>query len=179
MPVSTIWTVGHSTRSLAELVELLKQNRIGLLVDVRTAPGSRRLPHFSRAALAAGLPPLGVAYEHLPALGGLRRPTGSDENAGWRNASFRAYADHMQTPEFEAGLAALLERAASRRTAIMCAEAVPWRCHRSLISDALVARGHHVCHITGRGEPREHELTSFARVEGSRVTYPPADTLPL
>lgn len=159
-------------------MELLRRNRIERLLDVRTAPGSRRLPHFARASLEARLPERAIAYEHLPALGGLRNATARTANAAWRNASFRAYADHMQTPEFEAGLALLLERAGGQRVAIMCAEAVPWRCHRSLISDALTARGHTVLHITGPAEPKPHSLTPFARVEGGRVTYPPADTLP-
>ena len=148
-------------------------------MDVRTAPGSRRLPHFVKAALEAELPARRIAYRHLPELGGLRKPTGSDLNAGWRNASFRAYADYMQTPAFELGLEQLLDLAAARRTAVMCAEAVPWRCHRSLISDALVPRGHSVWHITGGGRPSPHSLTPFARVEGTRITYPPADKLPL
>ena len=174
-----IWTIGHSTRSLDELVELLERNRIQLLADVRTVPGSRRLPHFAKASLEHELPQRGIAYRHLRELGGLRKATGGETNAGWRNASFRAYADHLQTPEFEAGLADLLQLAGRQRVAIMCAEAVPWRCHRSLISDVLIARGHTVWHITGAGAPKRHELTPFARVDGARVTYPPADTLPL
>jgi uncharacterized protein (DUF488 family) len=174
-----LWSIGHSTRSLEEFVRLLQANRIELLIDVRTAPGSRRLPHFRKAELEAELPARGVGYRHLPELGGLRKPAASEANAGWRNASFRAYADHMQTPEFEAGLEALLRLAAGRRAAIMCAEAVPWRCHRSLISDALVVRGARVWHITGSGRPRAHSLTPFARAAGTEITYPPADTLPM
>ena len=174
-----LWTVGHSTRSLDELVDLLKKNAIELLVDVRTVPGSRRLPHFAKAVLQEEVRRRGVAYLHLPELGGLRKPTGSDENAGWRNASFRAYADYMQTPAFEGALKHLLDLAVARRTAVMCAEAVPWRCHRSLIADALTVRGAQVRHIIGAGPPAAHSLTPFARVAGTRITYPPADTLPL
>jgi uncharacterized protein (DUF488 family) len=120
-----------------------------------------------------------VQYAHLPALGGLRKPTGSAENAGWRNASFRAYADYMQTPAFNEGLDALVRLAETKPTAIMCAEAVPWRCHRSLISDALTVRGHAVRHIIGGAAPQLHSPTPFARVDGTKVTYPSADTLPL
>lgn len=174
-----VWTIGHSTRSLAELVDLLERNQIQLLADVRTAPGSRRLPHFAKASLEHELPRRGIAYRHLPELGGLRKATGEPTNAAWRNSSFRAYADHLQSAEFESGLAELLKLAGRQRVAIMCAEAVPWRCHRSLISDVLTARGHQVWHVTGAGRPSRHELTPFAHVEGDRVTYPPADTLPL
>lgn len=172
-----LWTVGHSTRSMEELVALLDKQDIRRLADVRTVPGSRRMPHFARAALAAELPRHGIAYEHLPELGGLRKPTGSVANAAWRNPSFRAYADHMQTEEFARGLERLLGLAARERVAIMCAEAVPWRCHRSLIADALTARGVTVLHITGAGAPARHTLTAFAQVDGERVTYPPPPTL--
>jgi uncharacterized protein (DUF488 family) len=173
----TIYTIGHSTRSLEELVALLEKNSVALLADVRTAPGSRRLPHFGKAVLERELPARGIAYVHLPDLGGLRKPRAGSVNAGWRNLSFRGYADYMQTEEFRAALDALVRSAADQRTALMCAEAVPWRCHRSLISDALVVKGFEVLHITGPGRPQPHSLTSFAQVEDGRLTYP--DTLAL
>jgi uncharacterized protein (DUF488 family) len=174
----SLFTVGHSTRTLAELVDLLREHGVTLLVDVRTVPGSRRMPHFRKAALAAELPGLGLEYAHLPELGGLRRPRPDSLNAGWRNDSFRGFADYMGTPDFEAGLDRLLDLAGDRETAVMCAEAVPWRCHRSLISDALLARGVAVRHILGPGPARPHTTTPFARVEGSRVTYPAATQEP-
>ena len=164
--------MGHSTRSLDELVALLREHEITLLADVRTVPGSRRMPHFARAALAAEVPGLGIEYVHLPELGGLRRPRPDSPNTGWRNESFRGYADHMATAEFRAGLARLLELGRDRHVAIMCAEAVPWRCHRSLVADALLVRGFEARHITGHGAARPHTLTPFARVEGDRITYP-------
>jgi uncharacterized protein (DUF488 family) len=167
-----LFTVGHSTRSLEELVALLREHDVGLLADVRTAPGSRRLPHFSRAALAEDLPRLGVRYVHLPELGGLRRPRPDSPNAGWRNDSFRGFADHMATDGFRSGIDRLIELAASGNTAVMCAEAVPWRCHRSLIADALLVRGIEVSHVIGRGSARPHQLTQFAHVEDGRITYP-------
>lgn len=137
------------------------------------------MPHFSKAALEIDLPAAGIAYLHMPELGGLRRPRPGSVNGGWRNEGFRGYADYMQQPEFWAALERLRELASARRTAIMCAEAVPWRCHRSLISDALTALGDEVRHITGRGRPSIHRLTPFAMVVGGRITYPPPDTLPL
>jgi uncharacterized protein (DUF488 family) len=147
----TIWTIGHSTRSLDELIELLLRNEIELLADVRTAPGSRRLPHFGKSVLEVELPRHGIVYVHLPALGGLRKPRPDSVNSGWRNASFRGYADYMQTREFALALEDLMRLARERRTCVMCAEAVPWRCHRSLIADALTARGVEVLHIIGPG----------------------------
>jgi uncharacterized protein (DUF488 family) len=173
----TVYTIGHSTRSLEELAGLLEQNSIALLADVRTVPGSRRLPHFGKAVLERELPERGIAYVHLPELGGLRKPRPGSVNAGWRNASFRGYADYMQTQEFVAALDSLMRTAAERRTAVMCAEAVPWRCHRSLLADALTVRGVQVLHITGAGRPQAHSLTPFAQVEDGRLTYP--DTLAL
>jgi uncharacterized protein (DUF488 family) len=152
---------------------------VQLLVDVRSAPGSRRMPHFAKGALAISMPSAGIAYLHMPELGGHRRPRRDSVNGAWRNDGFRGYADYMQQPEFWAALERLRELARERRTAIMCAEAVPWRCHRSLISDALTAAGVDVGHITGTGEPSPHRMTPFARVEGGRITYPPPDTLPL
>jgi uncharacterized protein (DUF488 family) len=150
-----------------------------VLVDVRTLPASRRMPHFAKAALERSLPLHGIAYRHMPELGGLRKPGPDSINTGWRNVSFRGYADYMQTQEFWAAIDRLIELGKQRRVAIMCAEAVPWRCHRSLIADALRVRGVDVKHITGPGEPSAHRLTPFARVEGGRITYPAPDTLAL
>lgn len=173
-----LFTIGHSTRSLNELAGLLHGHGVTLVVDVRTAPGSRRLPHFSRAALAGELPAHGIGYLHLPELGGLRRPRHDSPNAGWRNASFRGYADHMATEEWRAGLERLLALSEGRDVAFMCAEAVPWRCHRSLIADALLARGVEVRHVLGSGRAQRHEMTRFARVDGERVWYPAGPDAP-
>ena len=149
------------------------------LADIRTIPRSRANPQFEGAALARSLAGAGIAYVHVPALGGLRHARkGSEENAAWRNASFRGYADHMQTPEFEDGLRQLRELARRGPVAVMCAEAVPWRCHRALLADALLARGVVVQHVVGRGRTRPHRLTPFARIEGRRVTYPPEPDAP-
>ena len=164
---------------MEELIALLDRNEVKLLVDIRTAPGSRRMPHFAKAAMELSLPAAGIAYLHMPELGGLRKPLRESLNTGWRNDGFRGYADYMQTADFWAALRRLEEMAAQRRTAIMCAEAVPWRCHRSLVSDALTASGVDVRHITGAGEPSVHRITPFAVVEEGRVTYPPPYTLAL
>jgi uncharacterized protein (DUF488 family) len=173
-----VLAIGHSTRPLDELVELLRACEVATLADVRTIPRSRRNPQFETTALARSLPAQGIAYAHLARLGGLRRARKDSSNGGWHNASFRGYADYMQTCEFEEGLVEL--RALARRgpVAVMCAEAVPWRCHRSLIADALYARGVVVEHIVGRGKTRPHRLTPFAVVAGRSVTYPPADGEP-
>jgi uncharacterized protein (DUF488 family) len=174
-----VFTVGHSTRTLEELVGMLNEHGVEVLADVRTAPGSRRLPHFSRPALAALLPRRGLDYVHLPELGGFRRPRPDSPNDGWRNRSFRGYADYMATAEWRQGLARLTALAAERTLAAMCAEALPWRCHRSLIADALLTRGVAVTHLIGPGEARPHQLTPFASVNGDRITYPAPDRLPL
>lgn len=171
-PAPTVLTVGHSTRSLEELRALLGAHGVELLVDVRTVPRSRRHPQFDRDALPGPLGAAGIGYEHVKALGGLRRSRPNSVNTAWQNASFRGYADHMQTEEFEAGLARLLEIARHARTAVMCAEAVPWRCHRSLLADALVARGTAVEHILAMTRCEPHRLTPWARVDGARVIYP-------
>jgi uncharacterized protein (DUF488 family) len=168
----TIHTIGHSTRSLDEVIDLLQNAGITRLGDVRTRPGSRRMPHFDREVLQRVLPEHGIEYHHLKDLGGLRKPRPDSENLAWRNESFRGYADYMQTDQWRAALDALIELAAHRPTAIMCAEAVPWRCHRSLIADALLVRGIEVRHITGPGRPAPHSLTSFAVADGERITYP-------
>ena len=137
------------------------------------------MPHFARAALERSLPRYGISYLHMPELGGLRKPKPDSINLGWRNVSFRGYADYMQTDEFWQGIDRLIALATDRRVAIMCAEAVPWRCHRSLIADALAVRGVEVRHITGMTESARHVMTPFARVQGDRITYPAPDTLPI
>jgi uncharacterized protein (DUF488 family) len=167
-----VHTVGHSTRSLEELVDLLRAFDITILIDIRTIPRSRRNPQFNAEALEAELPARGIRYAQLKELGGLRRPRPDSPNAGWRNESFRGYADYMQSEGFERGLERLQELAGEGRAAIMCAEAVPWRCHRSLVADALTARGAHVEHITGAARSSPHRMTRFAVVTGQQVTYP-------
>ena len=173
-----IYTVGHSTRSATDFVTLLVAHGIRQLGDVRTIPRSRHNPQFNSDALAATLGEVGIGYVHLPALGGLRRTTPSSMNLGWRNESFRGYADYMQTDAFKAAVDDLISRAASARSAIMCAEAVPWRCHRSLIADALVVRGIEALEIVSTTRTTPHALTPFARVDGTNLTYPP-EGLPL
>jgi uncharacterized protein (DUF488 family) len=168
-----ILTVGHSTRSLAEFIELLRAHGIEHVVDVRTVPRSRRNPQFNAGTLPAALEEAGIAYTHLPGLGGLRRPGPGSANGGWRNRTFRGYADYIQTQEFEANLRKLVALAARRTVALMCAEAVPWRCHRSLIADALLVRGVAVDHILSSKRRLPHTMTPWAQVEGTRVTYPP------
>jgi uncharacterized protein (DUF488 family) len=170
--VEPVFTVGHSTRSAEEFVALLKAHRIELLVDVRTVPRSRHNPQFNRDTLPETLRRAGIEYLHLAELGGLRKAREDSTNTGWRNLSFRGFADYMQTPEFENGLARLMDPAKTRRAAVMCAEAVPWRCHRSLIGDALVARGVEVFELSGMTRAQPHRMTPFARVEGTRVSYP-------
>jgi uncharacterized protein (DUF488 family) len=177
--VSALFTIGHSTRPFEALVGLLQHHRIDLLADVRTVPASRRMPHFARASLERSLPAHGIEYRHLPALGGLRKPRQDSTNTGWRNVSFRGYADYMGQDAFWQGLAELAALSSGRRVAVMCAEAVPWRCHRSLLSDALTVRGHEVRHITALSDPTPHVLTPFARLQDGRIRYPPPDTLPL
>ncbi len=171
----TIYTVGHSTRSSEELLALLREAEVRLVADVRSFPSSRRHPQFNRAALAAWLPAAGVRYQHLPGLGGRRSPAPGSPNGGWRETAFRGYADHMASPEFQRALADLETGARERPTAIMCAEAVWWRCHRRLIADALVVRGWRVEHL-GVGERRAaHVLTDVAVVGPSgALQYPPA-----
>ncbi len=167
-----IYTVGHSNRSLDELVALLRPFGVETLVDVRTVPRSRHNPQFNTDALGAALRPHGIAYLHQPALGGLRKPRKDSPNAGWRNESFRGYADYMQSEVFAQALEQLVALGSRSTTAIMCAEAVPWRCHRSLIADALLARGVAVEHIMTPTHANPHKLTPFARLDGPQVTYP-------
>ncbi len=168
-----IFTVGHSTRSIGEFISLLHENRIQLLVDIRTIPRSRHNPQFGKESLANSLQAAGLDYTHMPSLGGLRHARKDSPNLGWRNESFRGFADYMQTGEFDEALRELIAAAAETRLAVMCAEAVPWRCHRSLVADALSARGIEVLHIMGTEKLTPHKMTSFARVEGNRVWYPP------
>ena len=166
----TVYTIGHSTRPFDRFVELLAREGVRCVADVRTFPASRRHPQYNADALAAALAERGVDYVHMPALGGRRRPSPDSANSAWRNEGFRGYADHMLTPEFQAGLATLAEIAARQPTAVMCAEAVPWRCHRSLLADALVAGGHTVLHILdARTSP--HSLSPFAVVDAGTVRY--------
>ena len=167
-----IFTVGHSTRAIDEFIGLLQPHSIGRLVDVRTIPKSRYNPQFNREELEKSLLKVSIHYSHLPALGGLRHPRKDSINTAWRNRSFRGYADYMQTPEFERGLEKLIELAAQEPVATMCAEAVPWRCHRSLIADALIARGIPAEEILAGGRSQPHKLTPFAHVEGAHITYP-------
>jgi uncharacterized protein (DUF488 family) len=168
----TVYTIGHSTRSAEELLALLQAHRVVQLADVRTFPMSRRLPHFNREALAAFLAPHGIAYRHFPALGGRRRPRPDSVNGAWQHENFRGYADHMASREFQDGLAELLRYAEAGATATMCAEALWWQCHRRLLSDALVVRGVPVRHIMSADRAEPHELTRFAVVRGTEVTYP-------
>lgn len=171
-------TIGHSNRPLAELIGMLQAHGVDLLVDVRTVPKSRHNPQFNTENLPQPLRQAGIEYMHMPGLGGLRHARKDSINTGWRNASFRGYADYMQTLEFDSALAGLLQAAEGRRAAVMCAEAVPWRCHRSMIADALTARGIEVEHIMSAAKRSPHRLTSFAHVDGTRVSYP-SETLAL
>jgi uncharacterized protein (DUF488 family) len=170
-----ILTIGHSTRAIETFLELLRAHGVKRLVDVRTIPRSRYNPQFNCDTLAATLGDCGIGYTSMKELGGLRHARTDSPNTGWRNLSFRGYADYMQTPQFAAGLAALIEMARGEQTAIMCAEAVPWRCHRSLIADALLVHGCAVAHIMSASEAKPHSLTSFARVRGEQIIYPTID----
>ncbi len=171
-PALRVLTIGHSTRMIGEFLDLLSAHGVTCVADVRTIPGSRHNPQFNQAALRGSLKGAEVSYVHLPGLGGLRRARPDSVNLGWRNASFRGYADYMQTPEFARSLDELIRLAKREPLAIMCAEAVPWRCHRSLISDALLVRGIRVEDILSAGRRQGHTLTPFAKVRGTRITYP-------
>jgi len=166
-----IYTVGHSTRSAEEFVQILKAHEIKVLVDVRSYPGSRRYPQFNKDALADLLTTNGIEYRHFASLGGRRQPRGDSKNIAWRNLSFRAYADHLDSDEFKQGVKKLLELASERRTAIMCAEAVWWRCHRSVIADYLKSTGSVVKHITDRTRTELHPYTPAARIVEGRLSY--------
>jgi uncharacterized protein (DUF488 family) len=169
---TVVFTVGHSTRPLAEMLELLAAHCVSLLVDVRTVPRSRHNPQFNRDEFPFPLELAGIRYSHAAGLGGLRRTHPGSLNTGWRNTSFRGYADYMQTPEFAESLTWLIEQASSERVALMCAEAVPWRCHRSLIADALIAHGVRTQELVSATRVSEHRLTPFAKVDGLTITYP-------
>ena len=172
MRSNSIFTIGHSTRPIGDFIHLLKSHGVQRVVDVRTLPRSRFNPQFDATKLPAFLEAAHIHYTHLPELGGLRPSRRDSVNIGWRNKSFRGYADHMQSAAFKGGLERCLEFASRERVALMCAEAVPWRCHRSLIADALVARGIEALEIASEMRVRPHELTPFAHVEGTDVTYP-------
>lgn len=167
-----IYTIGHSTHSLKELVDILEAHGVTQLVDVRTVPRSRHTPQFNHDTLTDELPQCGLAYTHLAKLGGLRHTTKDSINKGWRNTSFRGYADYMQTDEFYEGIEALLSLIKDKPTAIMCAEAVPWRCHRSMIGDALIVRDWQVVDIFDAKKTQVEKLTSFAKVDGTSIHYP-------
>ena len=171
-PEPLVCTVGHSTHPLDDFIALLKANGVVHVLDVRTVPRSRHNPQFNRDALTLSLPAAGIAYTHVPALGGLRHARADSINGGWRNASFRGYADYMQTPEFAENVEQVAHLAARERCALMCAEAVPWRCHRSLIADALTVRGVRVEDIIGTKGRKLHLLTPWAHAEGLTITYP-------
>lgn len=175
----TVWTIGHSTRPIDEFIGLLRAHQIDLLVDVRTVPRSRYNPQFNMETLAQSLLDAELRYHHLPELGGLRKTRKDSINDGWRNASFRGYADYMQTEEFPRAFEELMACGRDKNTVIMCAEAVPWRCHRSLIADALVSRGWDARHIMSLEKATSHILTSFAHFEKGTLTYPKPTNLSL
>jgi uncharacterized protein (DUF488 family) len=168
----TVLTIGHSNRTWKDFLKLLRAHRVNRVIDVRSIPRSRHNPQFSRATLSKKLRAARIGYVHLRKLGGLRHARRDSPNMGWRNTSFRGFADYMQTSDFEAGLHRLVKLATQKRSAIMCAEAVPWRCHRSLIADALTVRGIHVDDIMSTKRSQVHSLIPFARVQGHRITYP-------
>lgn len=168
----SIYTIGHSTRPVDEFLQILHHYGMEVLVDVRTVPGSRHNPQYNQEALASSLAEAGIEYLHMKGLGGLRHARNDSQNRGFRNASFRGYADYMQTPEFDENLDRLITTLRDRPTVIMCAEAVPWRCHRSLIGDALAVRGISVYDILDLGEVRAHKLTDWAEVAGTKIVYP-------
>lgn len=176
MSLATVYTVGHSTRSIDDFIDLLKHYGIEEVVDIRTMPRSRTNPQFNRDELERVLPEVEIAYIYEKNLGGLRRPLKESPNAAWRNESFRGYADYMQSPEFMHAISRLIEIAMRKTTAIMCAEVLPWRCHRSLVADALFIRGLEVIEIFDKGKSQIHKLTPFAVVDGERITYPPSDS---
>ena len=169
---SIVLTIGHSTRTLEEFIGLLQKHAVSRVIDVRTVPRSRHNPQFNKASLPGSLKKAGLSYVHLPGLGGLRHARRDSLNLGWHNASFRGYADYMQTPKFEKNLEELVQWAKQDRIALMCAEAVPWRCHRSLIADALLVRGIRTEDIMSPTRRQVHTLTPFAKVRGSTITYP-------
>lgn len=168
----TIFTIGHSTRPIESFIGLLHDNGVEALVDVRTIPRSRHNPQYEKDALNLNLIQSGIEYLWMKGLGGLRRPRPDSENLGLRNASFRGFADYMQTKDFNESLGMLIRVASEKQTCLMCAEAVPWRCHRSLIADSLLVRGFDVLHIIGTAQPKRHSLTRFAFARGEEISYP-------
>lgn len=173
--MQTIYTIGHSNRPIDEFLDLLREHAIARVLDIRTVPKSRHNPQFGQEALSAALGQAGIGYDYLPALGGLRKARKDSPNGAWRNASFRGYADHMQTGAFQEQVDQLASMDDGARCALMCAEAVPWRCHRSLVADALIVRGVPVEHIIGRGKTRPHVLTPLAVASGTRILYLPQE----
>lgn len=170
--VNHIFTIGHSTRSIEEFIEALRRHDVAQLVDIRSIPGSRHVPQFAKSAMETTLPKAGIEYVHLKELGGRRNKSANSVNGAWHNASFRNYADYMQTKEFSDGIDHLLKLAKKTPSAIMCAEAVPWRCHRRLVADALTVRGVNVSDIMNETTAKPHVMTPFAVVNGTQVTYP-------
>jgi uncharacterized protein (DUF488 family) len=168
----TIFTIGHSTRNIEEFIELLKSNGVSKIMDIRTIPRSRHNPQFNKDSLPGSLAEAGISYEHCSGLGGLRKPLADSPNDGWRDAAFRGFADYMLTGEFINNLAGLVEQSKQYQIAVMCAEAVPWRCHRSLIADAVTVRGIPVQHIISNTSIKKHTLTPWARMSGERIIYP-------
>lgn len=175
---SPVMTIGHSTRALEFFIRMLKAHQVTMVVDTRTVPRSRHNPQFNKETLPDKLKAVGIEYVHMPGLGGLRQPLPDSQNKGWKNNSFRGFADYMQTEDFEENLKALINFAGQERCALMCAEAVPWRCHRSLIADALVIRGIKVEHIMSLSRTQPHKLTPFALVKDLHITYPPGNSGP-
>jgi len=170
---TVVFTIGHSTRPVSEFIEIIRAYGIKKVVDIRTIPKSRHNPQFNTDTLRESLKAAKIGYLHMKGLGGLRHALKESPNMGWRNASFRGFADYMQTEEFKENLERLIEGSEKRPTVIMCAETVPWRCHRSLIGDALFVRGVQVRHIMTAGSSRDHTLTPWAKVTGRKITYPP------
>jgi uncharacterized protein (DUF488 family) len=169
-----VLTIGHSTHPIDQFIAMLQGHSVTLVADVRTVPRSRHNPQFNRDTLPGSLKAVGLGYVHLPGLGGWRRAQPESPNQGWRSPGFQGYADYMLTREFEEQLNGLIALARRELVAIMCAEALPWQCHRSLIADALVVRGILVAHIMWRESLQQHHLSPMARVEGTKITYPPA-----
>jgi uncharacterized protein (DUF488 family) len=167
-----IFTVGHSTRPIEDFVKLLRPHGVKRVIDIRTIPRSRHNPQFNSESLKESLQTAGIGYTHLKKLGGLRHPKKDSINLAWRNSGFRGFADYMQTPEFESGLERAIRLSQTKPTALMCAEAVPWRCHRSLVADALTVRKISVKHIMSATRAQDHEITPFAHIRGLHITYP-------
>jgi uncharacterized protein (DUF488 family) len=172
MEAPLVCTIGHSNRPIGEFIDLLRLNEIECVLDIRTVPKSRHNPQFGQDQLPGSLDAAHIGYRHLAGLGGLRHARADSPNQAWRNASFRGYADYMQSPEFAHNVEAVIDLARAQRCVLMCAEAVPWRCHRSLVADALAVRGVRVEHIIGPGKRRPHSITPFARIDGLQITYP-------